>query len=494
MVNKIENEQLQDESIKLMEKGRTRDNMLVEKWCRNDIGVGDSTDETNIDLSKLMDSNPAKARLVAKSIDNEEAYLQTLSETVIQSTFSTTPENLLKVIKKGVANSNRSEMFTELSLDSTDDALYFIDMTHKATLTGKQPTAGDLIFENAYEYTTGEANYKDQAGDADTSVTITADYLPIKVSKVHVTLDGVFLGADDGAGAITVITPETGTALSSGTVDYDTGILALTFAAAIPAASNVRMYYHYDSEDSDNYAQYPKVSLTISKKRFLARPMSLGYIYSNMAQLVLETQMNENAQDLFINAVAAEHARSRDYRAIAYARAIAKSNTAYTFNTKFGDEGEFSYREHAQRVTNVIDNVGGAIHDSLLRGAVNIIIAGNRATSYLRLHDLWVEDTSQPREGVYKAGKLAGMTVFTCPASPSSGLILDSNEMLLTYKNPLQPLDVSIAYGVLTELTAALNYPTFYVDGNIATVEDKLLITREFVRLLTLENLDTYVA
>jgi hypothetical protein len=486
MINK--KEQLNEEAARLIEKAEKKNTILYEKWAKTDIGRGSKYDELDVDLVSLMDKNPHKARLVAKAIDNQEKHCMDLREAVIQSTFSTTPENLLKVVKKGVANSNRSEMFTELALDTTDDALYFIDMTHESTNTGRQPTAGDKIFENAYEYTAGEVAYADQVGDADTTVSITADITPIKAYKVHVTLDDKLVGYDDGAGAITLV----GTDLASGTIDYTTGALALVFSAAVEATSTVRMYYHWDSENSGNYDEYPKVSLTISKKRFQARPMMLGYSYSEMARLTLDTQMKEDAGDLLMNAVSAEHARSRDFKAIAYARNVANSNQTYTFNTKFADEGEVAYKNHAQRLLHVINSIGGQINDSLLRGRVSTIIAGNLATSYMRLNDLWTEDTSQPSEGVHKAGKLGNIDVFTCPASPTSGQLLGTTEMLLAYKNPLQPLDVSVAFGVLTELFAALSYPQFYTDGNIAVVEDKMLITREFVRLLTLENLDTY--
>jgi hypothetical protein len=378
-------------------------------------------------------------------------------------------------------------MFHEVALETTDDALYFIDMTYENTLTGKEQTADDKIFENAYHVTTGEMNYKDTAGDGSASYNITLDYTPVKVSKVHITLDDVLVGYDDGAGVITVV----GSTLTSGTIVYSTGAVALVFADNVAASSNIRVYYHYDSEDSTNYTQYPKVSLAIAKERFKARPWPLGYTYSQMAELALGTQLREDIDSLLVNAVSAEHARQRDFRAIAYARNVAKTNQAFEFNCKFADEGEMAFEAHAQRIYNVIDTIGGTIQDEKLRGKVNTVIAGNKATSYMRNHKKWVEDNSQPREGVYKAGKLNDLTVFTCPAATH---ILGTNEILLTYKNPLQPLDVSIAFGVLTELTAKLTYPQFYIDANIATVEDKMLITREFVRLLTLNNLDDYAA
>ena len=480
-------DQIREEADRYLREQVVKGDILYEKWSGNEIGCGNPGIEKNVDIRDIYEKNPNKARLIARGLENQEKHLESLNETVIQSTFSTTPENLLKIVKRGVANSNRSEMFTEVSLDTTDDALYFVDMTHEATLTGKDATAADKIFENAYAHTVGEENYKDTAGDGTDTYAITCDYTPVKVNKVFILLDNKLVGYDDGAGAITVV----GTDLTSGTVTYASGAIALVFAAVVATTSNIRVLYHYDSEDSTNYTQYPKVSLAISKQRFKARPMSLGYTYSQMAELVLGTQMKEDVETLLVNAVSAEHARARDFRAIAFARNVAKTNQAYEFNCQFADEGEMAYISHAQRIYNVIDTIGGKIHDDKLRGRPTTIIAGNDATSYMRNHKDWKEDMSQPREGVYKAGTLNDLTVFTCPAATN---ILATNEMLLTYKNPLEGLDVSIAFGVLTELTAALAYPQFYVDGNIAVVEDKMLITREFIRLLTLNNLDNYAA
>ena len=480
-------DKIKEEANRFMEQQKAKGDILYEKWSRNDIGCGNPSVEKNVDIREVYANSPHKGRLVARALENEEKHLESLHETVIQSTFTSTPENLLKIVKRGVANSNRAEMFTEVALDTTDDALYFIDMTHEAAYTGKEQAAGDLIFENPYNVTVGEENYKDTAGDGSASYNITCDVTPVKVNKIFILLDNKLVGYDDGAGAITVV----GTDLTSGTVTYATGAIALTFAANVATSSNIRVMYHYDSENSNNYPQYPKVSLTIAKQRFKARPMSLGYTYSQMAELTLGTQMKEDVEALLVNAVSAEHSRARDFRAIAFARQVAKTNTAYEFNCAFADEGEMAYISHAQRLLNVIDNIGGKIHDDKLRGRPTVLIAGNDATSYMRNHNQWKEDLSQPREGVYKAGNLGDFTVFTCPAATN---ILATNEVLLTYKNPLEGLDVSIAFGVLTELTASLAYPQFYVDGNIAVVEDKMLITREFIRLLTLNNLDNYAA
>ena len=485
--------QLQEEAKAYAEIQKQKGRKLLEKWARTDIGRGIGEDtKGRVDLVKLANTNLGKAGLIARAMENQERHLKQLNETTISSDFQTTPENVLKIVKKGVANSNRSEMFTEVTLDTTDDALYFIDMTHSATAASKGTTAADKIFEHAYPFSAGQVAYKDTVGAGSASMSITLDKLPIKPNKVHITLDDKLVGYDDGSLTITPQTVNSGTTLSSGTINsLAAGVLTLVFTAVIPTSSTVRVIYEWDSEDSSMYTSYPKVTLSISKKRFKATPQPLGYTYSTMTELVLGTQMKEDVEDLLVNAVAAEHARARDFKAIDLANRVAKTNQAYEFNTKFADEGEINYKLHAQRLYTVIDSIGGQIYDSILRGKVNTIIAGSNATAYLRNLEGWKEDLSQPREGVYKAGTLADMTVYTTPAMTHA---LATNEMLLTFKNPLQGLDVSLAFGVLTELTASLAYPQFYVDGNVATVEDSLVITREFIRKLTLKNLETYTA
>lgn len=487
---------LQEEAKKFLEQKNMSATRILEKWARTDIGRGlKESKKERVDLVDLANKDLNKAKLVASAMNNQEKHLQQLNETTISSDFQTTPENVLKIVKKGVANSCRPEMFTEVSLDTTDDALYFIDMTHSATLTGKEMTAADKIFEKAYQYTAGQVVYKDTVGAGSATFSITLDELPIKPYKVHVLLDERLVAYDDGDGTFTAVT-KTGAinvvVASCSISSYTAGTMTIVFDTVIPTTSTVRVVYEFDSEDSDLYAQYPKVTLAISKKRFQATPQPLGYTYSTMTELVLGTTMKEDVEDLLVNAVAAEHSRSRDFKSISLANRVSESNQKYEFNTKFADEGEINYKLHAQRLYNVIDSIGGQIYDSILRGKINTIVAGSNATAYLRnLDTLWKEDTSQPREGVYKAGTLADITVFTCPAATH---LVATNEMLLMYKNPLQGLDVSIAFGVLTELTASLAYPQFYIDGNVACVEDSMIITKEFVRKLTLKNLETYTA
>ena len=103
------------------------------------------------------------------------------------------------------------------------------------------------------------------------------------------------------------------------------------------------------------------------------------------------------------------------------------------------------------------------------------------------MHKLWSSDVTQPRVGgTYYAGKLDDIDIYVAPKDDST---VKNNEALLTYRNPDEDGDVNVAFGVMTELSAALDYPELYRKGSLVTVEDYKPINDKFTRLLTVENL-----
>ena len=474
-------QKIEEQAQRYLAEQKMRGERLLEKWNRTDIGWG---------LDKIYESNSHKARNVATAIQNQENHLKQLNETLITQNFSTTPENVLKVVRIGTANSHRGDFATEVALSTTDDRLFFIDMTYETAVTGAGATAGDKIYEKAYPYFAGQTAYQTQAGTGTDTYSITFDNKPIYPNKVHILLDGALVGYDDGSGNITAV----GTALTAAScsVTYtSSAAITLVFSSNVEATSTIKLIYEWDSEDSDLYTRYPKVSLSVSKKRFDATLQPLGYTYSTMTEILLGSTGLGDAEELLLGAVGDEHAKAKDYRAIALLKAISKGNTTYTFDAAFATQGEVSAQSHAQSLLTTVDDIGGDIYDDIKRGMVNKAVAGTRATTYLARHDRWVPNVTANKTGVYHAGSIDGIDVYTCPADTS---LVSNNEMLLMYKNPNEGLDVGVAFGTLTEVTAALAYPQFYIDGNVGVVEDSLIITRDFVRLLTIENLPSYTA
>jgi hypothetical protein len=481
----------QDVKNELQERIQTRNvqgKMLYEKWQKTDICR--EVSEKNPDIRKVMESNPSKAVNIARALNNQERYLQTLSESVISTNFSVRPENLLRAVKIGVANSNRGDFATEYPLQTTDDAIFYIWMTYESALRGS--AAGQKIYENINQFYAGEQAISSTLATGNgvtTNFTLApVSPLPIIRRTISIIVDGAIVAKDDGDGTLSDFT--SGTILdtsSTNTVDYDTGVVVLNFAVAPANGAPIQVMYNWSSEDSDNFASMGTVGISIEKKRFNARPMPLGYSYSAMTQITFETTGLGNAEELLMMTVGDEHAKSRDYKAIQRMRQIAKGNALATFNADFAAEGEVSLKSHAQNITKAIGEVSATIYDDIKRGQINKAIVGSKVLPFLKLHDLWVDDLTQPRSGVYKAGRLSDIDIFVCPNDTN---ILQNDELLLTYKNPQEGLDLSVVFGVLTEIDAALKYPEFYTKGYKATVEDSIVINTKFCRLMQLQNIN----
>jgi hypothetical protein len=451
----------------------------VSKWSRTDL-VGKEM------LDKYA-GNPTKIRKAALMLENQEKVLkQIMRENLYSTTFGTSvkPEHMLKAVFLGAANSKRGDIFTEYPLTSTDDALFYIQATYEQTL--RDGTAGNRSYENMSPFYSGEQFFGTVGtgnGALTTFTSAAMSYLPLIPFKTEITLNGATVAIDNGSGTLVgaLLNPA-----RTNSVDYTSGVITLNFLVAPANGVAIVCVYNWNSELATNYANYGTMALELVKYRFNARPMSLGYRISDMTSIMFETTGLGDAKDYMAEAVGQEHARAKDYRAIAMARRVALGNTVATFDTDFAAAGEISYKSHAQRLLTEIGRVGAVIYDDIKRGGITHIVAGSKATEYMKNHDLWKDVSGDVKNGVYQSGTLSDMAVFTCPADVS---LVATNEMLLVYKNPQESMDVSILFGTLAEIDASLRYPNFITEGNSCVIEDAKQINGRFVRLMQLQNL-----
>jgi hypothetical protein len=476
-------EKMQEEVVKLYADRARLGEALVNKFGKTDV--------FKESIDKIMAVNPKKAGRSAIALHNQEKVLkQIIRENVYSTTFgsSVRPEHMLKAVFLGSANSHRGDIFTEYPLTSTDDALFYIQATYEQNLRGT--TAGQRSYENIKPFYSGEEYYGSVGtGDGGTLTFTSGAMSPLTLIPwtIRITVAGAIVGADNGSGTLVGATLDTS---GTNTVDYTNGIITVTFSAGNAPAlgAAIAVSYQWNSELSTNYTSYGTMALELIKTRFNARPMPIGYRISDMTQIMFETTGLGDAKDYLAQAIAQEHARARDYRAIARARQIALSNATATFDTDFAAAGEISFKSHAQRLLNEIERVGAVIYDDIKRGGITQVVAGAKATTYAKNHDLWTDDTSEAitKNGLYKAGKLSNIDVYTCPADSA---LVATNEMMLVYKNPVECLDTSMVCGTLTEIDSSLRYPNFITEGNSCTVEDIKQVNGKFIRLLTLSSL-----
>ena len=442
---------------------------LVEKWTKTRQGVK---------LDQLFLENSTKARNTAISMENEDKHLRQLNETQISQAFKVSPQSVLRIVRIGVANSNRGDIFTEWTLTSMNDALFYVDKTFTSNFRGGQQ--GERIYELVTPDYGTEIDLVDigTGNGILTSFNINSLKSMIRFTVV-VIVNNKPVGSDNGEG--TFIGGVTGT------VDYQAGAIVVNFAVAPAVGDLIKVEYHFDSEQAANYPYYGHVELKVTKKVFNPRPYPLGYSYTKMVELLLGTTGLGDVEEMLVKAVGDEHAMRRDYKAFQYAKRIALSNPIAVFDADFAAAQEDNAYNHAQRILVTINDVGGSIYNDIKRGTINKIVSGTKALNYIKQHKLWTSDTTQSRVGgSYYAGKLDDIDVYVTPSDPGT---ITQDEMILTYKNPDEDGEPAMAFGVLTELAAALDYPQFYREGNIASVEDVIQTQPKYCRLMRITNM-----
>lgn len=447
---------------------------LIDAWSKTEVGWG---------LVEMYNKNPHQARNLALALAQEQRYLK---ETMNAVQFQTTPENVMRIVRVGSANHNRNRMFSDWQLTTTRDSVYIVNRTRSKTKRGA--TAGEHLYENIRanygseldEYVIGTGN------GAQTSFSAVIPVIPLVPHGLRVMRDQVPIGNDDGAGGIT----GSGITSSGSSVDYNTGNITIVFGTAPAAGVEIRVEYHWNSEISSLYGEVGGVEVSVLRKQFNARPMPLEYAYTKMVELALGRSGLGDVEEMLVSGIGDEHSISKDLRSIRLGRRVSLGNGITTFDSDFATAGEDSDYNHAQRILSTISDMQGSVYKELKRGQLNVGMAGTKALTYLKKNRLWVPDQSQKRVGgTYLAGTLDGIEIYAVPTDGTINGMLEDNEVLFNFKNPDDEGDTSIAFGTLTELVAALDFPELYRKGTIATVEDAIIIQPKFLRLLQIDGL-----
>jgi len=444
-------------------------NQLFEKWSK-DPGVG-----TNMD--KLMEKDEQKARGLAIMLENQERHLSRLTETQISSAFSTTPENVLRVVRLGYPNSVRGEIFHDYPMVTARDSIYYLSPVYAATNRGA--TDGNVTHESsAYRYAS-EMEEESASGSGTGPWTLTVANGPLRPFSVKILADNTPVAVDDGSGNLV------GDALSSGTntVEYTaSGGVTVNFDSLTPTA--VVVQYFFDSEETTD--EIEAVELQLRDYQLRAKPWPLYVSWSKMTELLLGTTLDIDAEEALLSGAGDELKKSLDFQAVRMAYRYSKGNTLTEFNADFAAAGADSEVAHAQSFTRKLTEAGQVIYKALQRGGINNLVVGSDVYSYLTLHDKFTMDGAQPQVGIYRAGTLLGKPVYVAPAN-----IVPADEAIGVWRNPSESNDMAIVFGSLIPLyqTQTLEYKEAYKETGLYHFGDNKVLNSNYIVRMKLNNL-----
>lgn len=282
-------------------------------------------------------------------------------------------------------------------------------------------TAGDLV-SSAYKFEGGNFDYSSDmvTGEAvgasgETTYSHTLPWKPVKPKTVSVKV-GILEFRDNGEGVIT------GAGLTSGTINYSTGALALTFASA--TADEVTVDYEYITTELN--PSVPEIKTEIAIQAITAKSRKLKTAYAFDAAFDLQGDYAFNIDEETTAYFSAEIAHEIDGEIMADLMTLAKAQaTKITDFNQIAPTG-VSQADHDDSFFNSIIEGGNLIFKRLRRGRASFIVAGVNVCNTIESMRKFVS-AGFDATGPHIVGTLNGIVVIKNP-------FYNDDEYMLGYK------------------------------------------------------------
>lgn len=476
---------------RLSERNQHAD-QLVEFWAKKE-GVGKG-------LKDLYSKDMQKARGLAIVLENEDAHLHGLSETTISTSFQTTPQNVLRIVRLGYPNSIRGDLFMEWPMETARDAIYYLTPVKDQVLRDNSVANGSVYDDFDWQYPSEINEINTSANGDGTTLTFTVANgnlkLPLRPFSVKVFMNAapatnakafIQVAQDDGNGNLVGPDIDTGSV-----IDYtSTGGMTIVFKAGTAPALNaqIKLQYFMNSENSGRYADIGSVSLQLRSYQFNVKPWPLYVSWSKMTELLLGTTLNIDAEEALVRGAGDELKKALDFFALTLGYRTAMSNvTGANPLIQFDTAGAVGEAEilRAQAITRQINKMGNQILNTINRGGITHIFGGPGAIEYLKMHEKFDDAGSQPEVGAHRVGSLGKIDMYKAPSA-----IVPDDFLVGVYRNPQVPEDVSLAFGTLIPLykSMTLEYKQMYSELGLAMFGDAVVLNSQYLVPMQIKNL-----
>ena len=227
-------------------------------------------------------------------------------------------------------------------------------------------------------------------------------YTPAAAGSVKLSA-GSFDITDNGDGTLT---GGTGSNLTSGTIDYATGKIDLTFSAVSADATLAGSYsFQYGNMDVDGNIPQVDVDLTSSTISSVTRSLRARWMFDAAFEMLQVHGINSD--DEIAKAMAAEIRHEIDGEIMNDLYNQAQAGGSMFAWSKTPGTG-VSYKDHKDTFVDTLNLMSNAIFKDTLRGTGNFIVAGINAASIIQTLDSFEASSDAIKPGPHVIGKLKG--------------------------------------------------------------------------------------
>jgi hypothetical protein len=290
-------------------------------------------------------------------------------------------------------------------------------------------------------YVTGEVAATTAAATVTYSFTLAQVPLKSESLKITVQDDANTYCVDDGKGNLL------GKGIS-GTVNYSTGQVSVTFAAQPAQPKSIFAEYQVNVERA---ADLPQIDTYFDSKAISARVYALKGTIGLLQSYGMRKRFGLQAEDELAKDIVAEVNREIGGDLIKLLNATAVGNTNFD---KTPPSANISYFEHKQTFKDKLADAEAVLVGNAGRGMISQIIAGRKVAAIISTLPGFEKMADGSTLGVHVYGMLDGITVIRCPNAD----VLAENTALLVWKGG-SPFEAAVVYAPYMPLVVTATLP-----------------------------------
>jgi hypothetical protein len=386
------------------------------------------------DMSAQFESTDYRERMKAATtvqmIENTRVALETakehLGESVVQASLGSLNPRVLDVVRVFYPQQIAQEILDIQPLTGQVGQIFVL----KPRYGGPTDGVPGVTYNNQMFLPSTYATYNNYAseysyltvgtGNASTQTfTNTLVPTPVRPTTVVVTA-GTVVATDDGNGNLT------GTGVTSGTVNYTTGAISITYTVAPGSSVAVLANWRWNSEIGEQSVRTVQFDLQLIPVQ--AKIFPLTFKYSVAAGLAASSHLAVDVQDTLTNVAATQLKIERDNRIISLIYSNATHDTTLDFNASMTSVN-YDKRSLYGQIEIKLDQAQSLIQENVGRGGLDFVIAGYEACNvFAQCRSFKAEPVRAPI-GSYKFGTLRDGTIALIKS-----LTLDKDTFIFGFK------------------------------------------------------------
>lgn len=437
---------------------------LLEKWDANIKAVKKV-------YPKFSDISAINLAILCENTDEAIKKYKRLSEGTQSADVGAYIRHAFEMITAVMPNLVCEEVVSVQAMNQKIGQIFFLKYVYGSNKGGvrKGDTAfGPYNIASNPEYT-AEHVAQEVIGSGATGGTakkFTLAWGPVIASSVVITAGSV-VGKDDGAGTIT------GDGITSGTIDYTSGSVSITYTST--HEDQIDVSYDYSLEYAPTQA--PEFNMEIEERIVTAKPRRLRTNYAFAAAYDVEKQFGINMDDELLEASVTEIKHEIDQEILG--DLYRQAGLTHTWDMTVPPA--ISKQQHYEAFGIALNEGANYIRKATKRAKGNVVIAGINALSVIESLPGFIPANASDKVGAYLAGTIKGQIKVI--ANPFYG----DDAYVIAYKGenfldagyvyaPYLPIFASQVVmlddfvgrrGYATSYAKAMLNPTYYVKGTI---------------------------